>query len=178
MLKVYDYAVTFAEFPDEIALCLNISNCPNRCEGCSEPWLRGDTGVELTDDYILQIIEENQDVTLIGIMGGDNDPEDRVRVAKFIKEHSDLKVGIYSGADHIYNEGLQYIDLYKIGRWIFPFDETGNVYQDKQCGPINTPITNQKMFEIKGKYIEDITYKMQKNKVSEIKNFVIRGENT
>ena len=34
MLKVYDVAVTMSEFPDEITLAVNISNCPGMCDGC------------------------------------------------------------------------------------------------------------------------------------------------
>ena len=34
MLKYVDSQITFREIPDEITLCINISNCPFRCKGC------------------------------------------------------------------------------------------------------------------------------------------------
>ena len=52
MLKYVDTKVTFAEVPDEISLCINISNCPNHCEGCHSPYLAEDIGTELTKDEI------------------------------------------------------------------------------------------------------------------------------
>ena len=39
MLKYLNCQVTFAEVPDEISLCINITNCPNRCPGCHSPEL-------------------------------------------------------------------------------------------------------------------------------------------
>ena len=50
MLKYFDYSVTFAEFPDEVSLCVNLSNCPNKCEKCSESWLAQDIGTVLNKD--------------------------------------------------------------------------------------------------------------------------------
>ena len=38
-MKYTDTQVTFSEFPDEIALCINISNCPWHCPGCHSPEL-------------------------------------------------------------------------------------------------------------------------------------------
>ena len=37
MVKV-DTLVSFQEVPDEITLCINISNCPCHCEGLSLAW--------------------------------------------------------------------------------------------------------------------------------------------
>ena len=37
MLKEYSNEIVFAEFPDEICLAINISNCPGSCSNCSEP---------------------------------------------------------------------------------------------------------------------------------------------
>ena len=51
-LKYYDVAITFSEFIDEIALCVNISGCPCHCDNCSEPWLRPWVGTILTNEEI------------------------------------------------------------------------------------------------------------------------------
>ena len=62
MLKYWnqDTTVTFSEFPDEVTLCVNISNCPGMCENCSEAYLQGDIGEYLTNDAIDTLIKNNQ----------------------------------------------------------------------------------------------------------------------
>ena len=47
MLKYVDTKVTFSEVPDEISLCISISNCPNHCKGCHSPYLAEDIGKPL-----------------------------------------------------------------------------------------------------------------------------------
>ncbi len=172
MLKYFDYSVTFAEFPDEISLCVNISNCPNKCEKCSESWLAQDIGMVLDEDSILELIEKNPGITLFGFMGGDNDPEGRVRLSKFIKNKFGIKTGVYSGSNSIYLSGIETFDYYKYGKWIYPFDENGALISNRQCGPICYIGTNQKMFEIIDGKMIDITYRFQKDKISNLKNFV------
>ena len=44
MLKYIDTKVTFAEVPNEISLCINISNCPCNCKGCHSSYLAEDIG--------------------------------------------------------------------------------------------------------------------------------------
>ena len=105
MLKYFDYSVTFAEFPDEVSLCVNLSNCPNKCEKCSESWLAQDIGTVLNKDSISELIEKNPGITLFGFMGGDNDPEERVVLSKFIKKKFWIKKGGYSGAKSNFLKG-------------------------------------------------------------------------
>ena len=176
MLKYFDYSVTFSEFPDEISLCVNISNCPNKCEKCSESWLSQDVGFILNDESISDLIKKNPGITLFGFMGGDNDPIERARLSVFIKEKFKIKTGVYSGSDSIYLPGIETFDYYKYGRWIYPFDKSENLISDKQCGPICYTGTNQKMFEIKNGKMIDITYKFHKNKISNLKNFVVEED--
>ena len=47
-MKYVDTAVTFAEIPDQICLCINISGCQFRCPDCHSKYLWEDTGTELT----------------------------------------------------------------------------------------------------------------------------------
>ncbi len=49
MLKFYNYDVVCQEIPDEVTLAVNITGCPNRCEGCHSPWLWEDGGEVLCD---------------------------------------------------------------------------------------------------------------------------------
>jgi anaerobic ribonucleoside-triphosphate reductase activating protein len=62
--------ITFSEFPDEIALCINITNCPFHCPGCHSPELWEDIGTELTKEELSKLIESNKGITLVGFMGG------------------------------------------------------------------------------------------------------------
>ena len=50
MVKYVDTLVTFAEFPNEISLCINISGCPNHCPGCHSPYLAQDIGEVLNKE--------------------------------------------------------------------------------------------------------------------------------
>ena len=130
MLKCYDYAVTFSEFPDEIALCLNISNCPCHCAGCSESYLKDNKGEDLTygqqDSFLDSLLLKYKDygLTLIGFMGGDAEHSIIVNISTYIKEKYNLKIGMYSGLDYIDLNLVSVLDYYKIGRFILPEGKT------------------------------------------------------
>ena len=68
MLKFVEYKVTFSEFPDEISLCINLSNCPFKCEGCHSTYLREDIGNKLDWETLNSLIKENAGITCIGFM--------------------------------------------------------------------------------------------------------------
>lgn len=57
-MKYCEYAIVFAEFPDEICLALSISNCPCCCDKCSEPWLQADVGTPVTVEEITKLVEK------------------------------------------------------------------------------------------------------------------------
>ena len=59
MLKYVDTAITFAEFPDEVSLCINISSCPCFCDGCHSPYLSKDIGEVLSLGRLQELIEAN-----------------------------------------------------------------------------------------------------------------------
>ncbi len=44
MLKYVDTAIVFSEIPGEITLAINISGCPNHCQGCHSKYLWKDYG--------------------------------------------------------------------------------------------------------------------------------------
>ena len=71
MLKYVDTAVTFAEFPNEVSLCINISNCNCFCDGCHSPYLSKDIGEVLSLERLQGLIESNKGITLVGFMWGD-----------------------------------------------------------------------------------------------------------
>ena len=75
MLKYVDTLVSFQEIPDEISLCINISNCPCHCEGCHSSYLAEDIGRILTIGPLFNLIEDNKGISCVSFMGGDSDPE-------------------------------------------------------------------------------------------------------
>ena len=101
-MKYLDYAVTFSEFPNEIALCINITNCPHRCKGCHSQELWENIGIDLTTDKLSQLINSNKGITCVGLMGGDSDPDYINKLAKYISlNYDNIKVGWYTGEESI-----------------------------------------------------------------------------
>ena len=149
MLKYVNTAITFAEFPDEISLLINISNCPCHCKGCHSAYLAEDIGEPL--DYIALtklIIDSNKGITCVGLMGGDSDPKWINKLAKFIKTSSELKVGWYSGRNYLPSEiDITFFDYIKLGSYI------------NECGGLQSPSNNQHLYQIEkidNKYIDGI----------------------
>lgn len=178
MIKYYDSTIVMAELPDEIALALNISNCPLNCGGCSEPWLKPDVGTPLTEKELDKIIAKYKDsVTCICFMGGDADHKDVARCCSYIKSHSSLKTAIYSGYDFLDNDLLGCLDYYKIGRWIMPKGDSKDWWKTN-CGPLQFPFSNQLLFEkVENKWL-NITYKFRTHPLSiDLKKYVISNKN-
>lgn len=137
MVKFIETAITFLEFPDEISLCINISNCPHRCKGCHSSYLQEDIGTLLTMRRLKELIEANTGITCIGFMGGDAEPHYINALAKQVKETTDLKVGWYSGEPKIHKDiDIKWFDYIKLGPYM------------EQYGPLNNPNTNQKFYKI------------------------------
>lgn len=148
-MKYTDALVTFREFPDEVSLCINISNCPNHCIGCHTPKLREDIGIPLDTFNLQHLIENNKGITCIGFMGGDADIGELNALASFVKYNYKLKVGWYSGQDIIDRRiNILLFDYIKIGHY------------DSNKGPLDNPNTNQRLYKISH---EDITYKFWTN---------------
>ena len=137
MIKYVDTLIGFREIPNEITLCINISNCPNNCPGCHSSWLLKDEGTPLTYIELKSLIKKNKGITCICFMGGDKEPWEIQRLAKLIKEDYDIKVGWYSGKDKMW-EGINliYFDYIKIGSY------------KKEFGPLYNPTTNQILYKV------------------------------
>ena len=142
MVKYVDTLVTLSEFPNEIALCINISGCPNHCYHCHSQYLSEDTGTILNKESLFNLIEQNQGITCVGFLGGDQAPNTINWLAKCIKEtYPNLKVGWYSGKQELSKDiDLNYFDYYKLGPYI------------EEKGPLSNPNTNQ-VFYSKGKHL-------------------------
>lgn len=152
-LKVDSTLITFTEIPDEISLCLNISNCPHKCKNCFEPWLREDLGDILTLDHLQSLVEKHPHITCICFMGGDANHEDIVKLCQSYHEYDpSMKFAMYSGDDSLDLDLVSVLDYYKIGHY------------NEERGPLNNPQTNQILYKKYDNKLIDITYKFQKEK--------------
>lgn len=148
MLKYVDTLVSFSEVPDEITLCINISNCPCHCKNCHSPYLAEDIGEPLiykdthnnrtviNGSPLSKLIEANKGITCVCLMGGDSNPEYINILGKSIKLHH-LKSAWYSGRQELSKEiDLKNFDAIKLGPYI------------EELGPLNSKTTNQRMYKV------------------------------
>jgi anaerobic ribonucleoside-triphosphate reductase activating protein len=158
-MKYTDTQIGFQEFPDEISLLINISNCPFHCPGCHSPELWEDVGIELNCKELHKLISHNHGITLVGFMGGQ--PEKINSLAEYVKNiDSPLKVGWYWGGEIFPKEiNPMNFDYIKLGPYI------------KKLGGLDNPNTNQRMYKYipgfndprEGDDWRDITYKFWKH---------------
>lgn len=151
MLKYTDVLVSFQEVPDEISLCINISNCPCHCKGCHSAYLAEDIGNPLGYWSLNHLIKSNKGITCVCFMGGDSEPEWIATLAFRIRRNfPELKVAWYSGRQYIPdNFPLKHIDYIKIGPYI------------PELGGLDSENTNQIMYKIEDDKLIDITYRFR-----------------
>lgn len=137
-MKYVDTQVVFEEIPDEITLCINISNCQFHCPGCHSQHLWDDIGEVLDNESIEKLIGKNNGVSCICFMGhgGWSGLIEMEKYARYIKEkYKDMKVALFSGSKELPLNELQVFDYIKVGPYI------------DELGPLNSPTTNQKMYK-------------------------------
>lgn len=156
LMKYLDTMITFSEFPDEITLCINITNCPFHCPGCHSPELWKDVGKPLTQRSLGRLISENPGITCVGFMGGE--PDLVIMLAERVKKLG-LKVGWYWGGN------IEEKELLKPTFNNFDYIKTGPYI--KKLGGLDKPSTNQKFYKLihsnEGVEWENITYKFWNN---------------
>ena len=143
-LKYVNTQVTFSEIPDEISLCINISNCIHKCKGCHSPYLQKDIGNELNPDVLDILIKENQGITCVCFMGYGADPYAVISLLRYIKlTYPNLKTALYTGDNEIEVEfdiidGMfkAFCDYIKYGEYI------------AELGGLDNPNTNQVMYKL------------------------------
>lgn len=143
MLKYYNTQVVFQEFPGEITLAINLTNCPNHCSGCHSSWLQEDIGKELTVEELCKILElyVDSEITCIGFMGGDNDVEFLLEIVKALHEsHPKYRIGWYTGQNIPAEELGKNYSTYKH----FDYIKTGPYVE--ALGGLDKPTTNQRMY--------------------------------
>ena len=154
MLKYVNTGVVFQEIPDETTLAINISGCPCRCPGCHSQFLWGDVGEPLTssvlDDFV---VEYGADITCIAFMGGDADPAEVNRLARYVHEHYPrLRVAWYSGRLRVPSSvRKQDFDYIKVGPYL------------RHLGPLKQRTTNQRLYrQTADGTFEDITSRFRR----------------
>ena len=99
MLKYVNTDIVFQEFPNEVTLAINLSNCPCRCPGCHSTFLWKDVGDPLTAEAIEKMLNQ---------------------LAIYIKtHHKNIKVGWYTGRTTLSPDiQLPHFDYIKVGPYI------------------------------------------------------------
>ncbi len=145
MIKYLETLVTFAEIPDEITLCINITNCPCNCNGCHSSYLSKDIGEELNNDVLDKLISDNSGISCIAFMGGDSSPKEINDLAKYVKDKYSISIAWYSGRQELSKDiNLDNFDYIKLGPYI------------KELGPLTSKTTNQRLYQY-GKLFSDYT---------------------
>ena len=150
MLKYYNYDIVFQEVPDETSLAINLTNCPNHCNGCHSPHLWEDTGAELTEQELDRLAEIYKgDITCICIMGGDAAKSEVEAMARHIKEKLNLKMAWYTGR---YDKpaNINDFDYIKMGPYI------------PERGGLKSPDTNQRFYKVVNGELIDNTSRFHK----------------
>ena len=145
MIKYLETLVAFAEIPDEITLCINITNCPCNCNGCHSSYLSKDIGEELNNDVLDKLISDNFGISCIAFMGGDSSPKEINDLAKYVKDKYSISIAWYSGRQELSKDiNLDNFDYIKLGPYI------------KELGPLTSKTTNQRLYQY-GKFFSDYT---------------------
>lgn len=157
-LKYIGYSIVCEEVPDEVSLAFNISGCTHHCDGCHSKYLWKYEGRYLVNDIKDIMIYNNNLITCVCFLGGEQNIQELYELCKSIKENYSLKTCIYTGCEtielfnkFIENKCLNYL---KIGKY------------KKKYGGLNNINTNQKMYKIKyengNTIMTDITYMFNK----------------
>jgi len=149
MLKFISYNIVFQEVPGEITLAVNISGCPNCCEGCHSPYMQEDKGDVLNENVISDLLAKyGNAITCVCFMGGDNDPLAVERLSQYIRKMTNvrLKTAWYSGKsklpEHWFVGSFDYI---KLGPYV------------EKLGGLDSPATNQRFYQVKDRVLKDMT---------------------
>lgn len=149
MLYYTEVGLSHLEVPNESALCIYISGCPNHCINCHYPQLQlADYGSILMYHFTKIIDLYSFAATCTVFLGeGSCTIDDRKELLYYcgFAHARDMKTCLYSGRDTHIESWMQEFDYIKLGRY------------DPKYGSLNVPTTNQRMFKkVQGKYI-DIT---------------------
>lgn len=153
-LKYLGYTITFQEVPDEVALTINISGCPHRCEGCHSQYLWLYEGDYISDDLVGLIEKYKGLITCVCFMGGDQNQKELTDLLIKVRQYG-LKTALYTGVNFLTDLHIRVLgnlDYCKIGSY------------SQHLGGLNSQNTNQKMlmWDWQQGTWHDITYKFWK----------------
>ena len=137
-------SVVLEEIPDRVSLAVEISNCRGNCPGCHSPFLKKDIGRELTPAVIDALVRDNFGVNCFLFLGEGRDPEALLDLADHVRSLG-LQAAVYSGREVVEPNFWTHFDYIKLG----PYRE--------ECGPLNQPTTNQRLYRVRDGRPEDIT---------------------
>ena len=159
MLRFVNYNIVFQEVPGEVALAINLSNCPNRCKGCHSPYLRENTGEILDKDVLAKLlVKYGNAITCVCFMGGDASPKEVEQCSIFLRNQTNgrIKTAWYSGKNSFPKEcSLQNFDYIKLGAYI------------EHLGGLDSKTTNQRFFRINNGRMVNITEAFFKKEIIE-----------
>lgn len=160
-MKYTTSEVTFREIPDEITLCINISNCPIHCPDCHSKELWEDIGDELTKDRLIELLQNNPGISCVCLMGGDADYEGLHQILIWLSElrrdFGAFKIAWYSGR-HNLDEVFM-----KAGDWVLCFQYIKVGPYRKDLGGLDSKTTNQQLYMVSADCrVHNITYKFWK----------------
>ena len=135
MIKFTSYALTFAEVPDEISLCINISNCPRRCPNCHSPLLQEDVGEDLAQKLPALLDKFGGDITCVCFMGEGNDLAALAECLQYAASRG-FHTCLYTGSEHPRDFPLEHLNYIKIGPYI------------EARGGLDKRTTNQRMLRV------------------------------
>ncbi len=167
MIKYYNTDIVFQEIPGEVTLAINLTRCPFKCKGCHSPHLQQDIGEELDFFKIKELIKENQlGISCVLFLGGDADYKEIDKLIGGLQLLSDilpLKYAWYSGQNKIPQDiHLDWFDYIKIGPYM------------EECGGLNNPKTNQRLYKIE--HVKDDDGWVIDNKLIDITNKFWKNE--
>ena len=137
-------SVVLEEIPDRVSLAVDISNCRGNCVGCHSPFLKKNIGRELTPEVIDRLVADNFGVNCFLFLGEGRDPEELLDLAAHVRSLG-LEVAVYSGRDTVEDIFWNYFDYIKLGPY------------RPECGPLNSPTTNQRLYRVENARPVDIT---------------------
>lgn len=156
MLKVASFDIVFQEIPGEVTLALNLSNCPCHCPGCHSQHLAEDIGEPVNEELLDGLLARyGSMITCVAFMGGDAEPEEVARWAKYVKGLRDTGYGLRDAG-----YGLR--TAWYSGRMAFPTDETAFDYVKlgpyiESLGGLKSEKTNQRFYKRVGDEWQDMT---------------------
>lgn len=139
-MRYKEYNIVFQEIPNEVSLCLSITGCNLRCDGCHSPFLwKKNNGSLLSIEVLNSILEKYRNIiSCVLFMGGEWYEEELIYYLSYIKDFG-LKTALYTGLEFesIRKEIINNLDYLKYGPWI------------KDLGGLDSVETNQRLMDLK-----------------------------